>query len=166
MIDVATSLVGRKCIRYIPGHPELGQSPESGFDCSGFVRYVLTVAGLALPDYLRVDGKTSQIRHTNEFFDYYGLAVQSSRKLPGDLIFFSSHGWGPTHMGIVKDFDHYIHAPGYDGQEVEESEIKLNNIEPNSSKRHRVIYDQNPIGYKSPITEHLESSYRVHQEAI
>ena len=38
IVEQASRLVGSRCIRYV--NPESGESPE-GFDCSGFVRYVL-----------------------------------------------------------------------------------------------------------------------------
>ena len=45
---------------YVIGHPELGQSSEKGFDCSGFARFVLTQAGICIPDYIGIGKSVSK----------------------------------------------------------------------------------------------------------
>lgn len=115
--------------------PEQGRSPETGFDCSGFVTFVLHEVGVGLPD----------IRHTNEYFDAYGIYVHDPK--PGDLIFFSKKGYAPTHMGFVYDQDHFIQAPGHDHRVVEVT--KWLTAPPTGSGEHR-IYTRNPIGFKRP----------------
>src|SRR5689334_9834540 len=100
IIDVAESLLGAPGMRYVRGHPELGQSPEAGFDCSGFVRFVLAQSGFAVGSHLGPEAEIRETRHANELWDHYGITVDQDYALPGDLIFFSRQGWWPTHVGI------------------------------------------------------------------
>jgi cell wall-associated NlpC family hydrolase len=77
-------------IRYVYG----GTSPHSGFDCSGFVRFVYAHFGVALPHSSYGD------------FDR-GRRVSRSSLRPGDLVFFDSVG----HVGIYVGNGRFIHAP-------------------------------------------------------
>jgi peptidoglycan DL-endopeptidase LytE len=77
-------------IRYVYG----GTSPRSGFDCSGFVRFVYAHFGIALPHSSYGD------------FDR-GHRVSRSSLRPGDLVFFDSVG----HVGIYVGNGRFIHAP-------------------------------------------------------
>lgn len=63
-----------------------GQSP-SGFDCSGFAQFVFGHLGIHL--------------ERSSFGQYEeGVPVDQSALIPGDLVFFSSNGSGPSHVGI------------------------------------------------------------------
>jgi cell wall-associated NlpC family hydrolase len=77
-------------IRYTWG----GTSPRSGFDCSGFVRYVFAHFGISLA-------------HSSyaQFAD--GRRVTRSTLRPGDLVFFDGLG----HVGIYIGNGRFIHAP-------------------------------------------------------
>lgn len=75
-----------------------GASP-SGFDCSGFVYYVLKQVGLS--PYRTPDGQYQQ-----------GTAVAKSQLKTGDIVFFSSNsGRSITHVGIYTGNGQFIHAP-------------------------------------------------------
>ena len=88
----AMSLTG---IKYKYG----GSSPESGFDCSGFVRYVFSQAtNLALPPTARA---ISQI----------GKSVKKDELQPGDLVFFNTLKSAFSHVGIYIGDNKFIHAP-------------------------------------------------------
>jgi cell wall-associated NlpC family hydrolase len=78
-----------------------GDRPDTGFDCSGFVRYVFGQSRLTVP------------RTVDEQF-HAGHAVDRDHPSAGDLIFFSTTGPGATHVGIVLDADArtFVHAPG------------------------------------------------------
>lgn len=78
-----------------------GTTPTTGFDCSGFVRYVFQQYRLDVP------------RTVAEQFRV-GREVDHARMTAGDLIFFSTTGPGATHVGIVVDPDArtFVHAPG------------------------------------------------------
>jgi cell wall-associated NlpC family hydrolase len=71
-----------------------GSSPRSGFDCSGFVRYVYAHFGVSLP-------------HSSyaQFGDGRGVSRGGLR--PGDLVFFDALG----HVGLYVGNGRFIHAP-------------------------------------------------------
>lgn len=83
-------------IRYRRG----GRNPESGFDCSGFVRYVfLHSIGLKLP-------ATSAAQYVD------GVKVARNDMRSGDLVFFRTSGKNRiSHVGIYLDDGRFIHAP-------------------------------------------------------
>jgi cell wall-associated NlpC family hydrolase len=77
-------------IRYVYG----GSSPRSGFDCSGFVRYVYAHFGISLA-------------HSSYAQFGRGRRVARRRLRPGDLVFFDGLG----HVGIYVGNGRFIHAP-------------------------------------------------------
>ena len=79
-----------------------GGIDPSGFDCSGFVRYVYEQHGVAMPRQVR-----DQFR--------VGKNVDRDRLEPGDLVFFSTTAPGASHVGIVIGGDQFIHAPSERG---------------------------------------------------
>jgi peptidoglycan DL-endopeptidase CwlO len=85
-----------KLARHMLGVPYRwgGTSPSSGFDCSGFVRFVYGRLGISLPHSSYAD---------------FGLGRGVARRWlrPGDLVFF--HGLG--HVGIYTGHGKFIHAP-------------------------------------------------------
>lgn len=97
----ALSLVG---IRYRYG----GSTPQSGFDCSGFVRYVLRKA-----DSLYV-GRTAASMAAE------GQPVQQDDLRMGDLVFFDTRGARYSHVGIYLGRGRFIHAPSRGGRVREE----------------------------------------------
>ena len=88
----AFSLTG---IKYTYG----GKTPETGFDCSGFVSYVFRNAvNLTLPPTARA---ISQI----------GKTVKKDELQPGDLVFFNTLKSAFSHVGIYIGDNKFIHAP-------------------------------------------------------
>ena len=77
-------------VRYVYG----GTSPRSGFDCSGFTRFVYAHFGIALPHY---SGAQFQMGHR----------VSERGLRPGDLVFFDGLG----HVGLYIGGGRFIHAP-------------------------------------------------------
>ena len=77
-------------VRYVYG----GSSPRSGFDCSGFVRYVYAHFGVSLPH-------SSYAQFTD------GRRVSRRSLRPGDLVFFDGVG----HVGLYVGNGRFIHAP-------------------------------------------------------
>ena len=76
-----------------------GNSPETGFDCSGFVRYVFhNAANLTLPPTARA---ISQL----------GKTVKKEELQPGDLVFFNTLKSAFSHVGIYIGDNKFIHAP-------------------------------------------------------
>jgi len=92
----ALSLTG---IRYQYG----GNSPETGFDCSGFVRYVYQqAASLTLP---RSAIEISRL----------GTKVPKDELQPGDLVFFNTLKSAFSHVGIYLGDNRFIHSPSSGG---------------------------------------------------
>jgi cell wall-associated NlpC family hydrolase len=76
-----------------------GASPETGFDCSGFVQYVFRqTAGLMLPR-----SSFDQIR--------MGQEIAPDELQPGDLVFFNTMRATASHVGIYIGENRFIHAP-------------------------------------------------------
>jgi len=87
----AYSLVGS---RYRSG----GNSPATGFDCSGFVQYVFSVTGKKISR-----STSSQL--------YEGTAVSRSNMQPGDIIVWSTNASNaPTHVALYVGNGNMIHA--------------------------------------------------------
>lgn len=76
-----------------------GNSPDTGFDCSGLVQYVYSRgAGLALP------------RNTQSLSEV-GAPVPPEALAPGDLVFFDTLRKPYSHVGIYLGDHRFIHAP-------------------------------------------------------
>ena len=80
-----------------------GGADPRGFDCSGLVQYVFAQRGIALP---RSVGNQSRV----------GIAIPRQSIEAGDLVFFSTAGAGPSHVGIAIDRETFVHAPSSSGQ--------------------------------------------------
>jgi cell wall-associated NlpC family hydrolase len=78
-----------------------GQSPASGFDCSGLVRWSYGKLGIELP-------------HSSYALYSEGRSVSRARMKPGDVLFFSGLG----HVGLYLGDGEMVHAP-YTGRNVE-----------------------------------------------
>ncbi len=80
-----------------------GNTPESGFDCSGLVAYVFRdMLDLRLP---RTSGELAKVQ---------GPRIEPMRLAPGDLVFFGSRG-SVTHVGIYVGEGRFVHAPSSGG---------------------------------------------------
>lgn len=79
-----------------------GGADPTGFDCSGFVQYVLAKFDWRLP------------RETRAQFSV-GTRVPRDAIQAGDLVFFSTVADGASHVGIAVDADEFVHAPNSRG---------------------------------------------------
>jgi len=113
IVEYAKTLLG---VKYQYG----GSSPESGFDCSGFVYYVYKQFGITLE-------RSSKDQSQN------GTKVDKANLIPGDLVFFDTNGGlnAVNHVGIYIGDGNFIHASS------------------GSSKRKVVISNLNDGFYKS-----------------
>lgn len=76
-----------------------GSSPDSGFDCSGLVKYVFRSAlGIELPRVSRDMAKSGE------------LISDRSKLTAGDLVFFGRRG-RVDHVGIYVGEGQFVHAP-------------------------------------------------------
>lgn len=102
IVAVARSQIGT---RYRFG----GTTPRRGFDCSGFVRYVLGALQLVLP---RTADQQSRIGD--------GVPKDTTQLRPGDLLTFG-RGNRVTHIGIYVGNGRYVHASPTAGRVIETS---------------------------------------------
>ncbi|MES2007372.1 C40 family peptidase [Cupriavidus basilensis] len=80
-----------------------GNTPDSGFDCSGLVRYVvLRAANVNLP-------------RTTEAMGDRGVPLERSQVASGDLVFFNTTGRANSHVGIYVGQNRFVHAPSTGG---------------------------------------------------
>lgn len=80
-----------------------GNTPDTGFDCSGLINYVFRdVLDLRLP------------RSTRELAAWQGPRIDPARLAGGDLVFFGSNGQ-VTHAGIYVGEGRFVHAPSSGG---------------------------------------------------
>jgi cell wall-associated NlpC family hydrolase len=82
-----------------------GNTPDSGFDCSGLIGYVYRdAAGISLP------------RSTREMIGMRAPNVGKDALQSGDLIFFATNGGSQvSHAGIYVGEGRFVHAPATGG---------------------------------------------------
>ena len=78
-----------------------GESPQTGFDCSGLVRWAYGQVGIDLP-------------HNSYALYGEGRRVRAGRMEPGDILFFEGLG----HVGLYLGNGRMVHAP-QTGRDVE-----------------------------------------------
>jgi cell wall-associated NlpC family hydrolase len=80
-----------------------GNSPETGFDCSGFVRHVFhSTLGIELP---------RSSREINEL----GEKITANELRPGDLVFYNTLRRAFSHVGIYLGEGRFVHSPSSGG---------------------------------------------------
>jgi murein DD-endopeptidase len=94
---------GQLGVRYSSG----GNSPLTGFDCSGFTLWVFLQHGISLP---------------RQSYDQYrlGQQVKAGEFRSGDLVFFEIEKKGASHVGIYVDQGWFIHCSSTGGSVREE----------------------------------------------
>ncbi|HCJ28185.1 MAG TPA: hydrolase Nlp/P60 [Pseudomonas sp.] len=97
-----------------------GNTPDSGFDCSGLIGYVYRgAAGLALP------------RTTHEMSSMGGASVRRDSLQAGDLLFFAtSGGRRVSHAAIYVGEGRFVHAPSSGGT------VRLDNLSDRYWQKH------------------------------
>ncbi len=106
-----------------------GNTPKTGFDCSGFTKYVYAKKGVSLPRVSRDQakiGKRVNLRYTQ----------------PGDLVFFGK-GRKVSHVAMVienkKGEIYVIHSTSSKG-------VKIDNITQSNYWKPRILYARNILG--------------------
>ncbi|WP_454254862.1 C40 family peptidase [Pseudomonas sp. Marseille-Q8238] len=99
--DVLMSAIGLVGTPYRYG----GNTPDSGFDCSGLIGYVYrNSAGIQLP------------RSTREMIGIRAPSVGRDALQSGDLVFFATNGGSQvSHAGIYVGEGRFVHAPSSGG---------------------------------------------------
>jgi len=98
ILATANSFIG---VPYVFG----GTTP-SGFDCSGYTRYVFATAGINLP------------RMADEQYRV-GYSVPKNSLQPGDLVFFETYEPGISHSGIYMGNGQFISATSSRGVAID-----------------------------------------------
>jgi cell wall-associated NlpC family hydrolase len=91
VVDYALSLQG---VPYRYGK----DSPQEGFDCSGFIKHVYERQGLSLPR------TTREMARSLPSISIHDLSS-------GDLVFFNTNGRPFSHVGLYISDNNFIHAP-------------------------------------------------------
>ena len=95
LVSLAQSFMG---VPYVWG----GAGP-GGFDCSGFIYYLIAQHGLNVPR--MADGQFN-----------VGMPIEKGQIQAGDLVFFSTYEPGPSHVGIYMGDGNFIHASSAAGR--------------------------------------------------
>ena len=88
-----------------------GNSPDSGLDCSGFVRYVFLASGVAT------------LPRTAAELKAVGRYIGKGDLRTGDLVFYKTIKNSISHVGIYLGDRKFIHAPSTGG------EVRIENID-------------------------------------
>lgn len=78
----------------------LGGTDPSGFDCSGFVQYVLARHAVPMP---------------RTVIQQFVVGSRAQDVEAGDLVFFRTAGRSASHVGIALDGESFVHAPNSRG---------------------------------------------------
>ncbi|HUF24004.1 MAG TPA: C40 family peptidase [Vicinamibacterales bacterium] len=78
----------------------LGGADPTGFDCSGFVQYVLRQHAVDMP---------------RTVVEQFQVGARTREIAPGDLVFFQTEGSKASHVGIAVDGESFVHAPNSRG---------------------------------------------------
>lgn len=98
--DLVETAMGFLGVRYKRG----GNTAETGFDCSGFVRAIYEQSfGLILPRSAGEQAKATQ-------------KIDRDDLKPGDLVFFNTMRRAFSHVGIYLGDKRFVHAPSTGGQ--------------------------------------------------
>lgn len=98
-LQVVRDALSLKGISYQYGE----ETPEKGFDCSGFVQYVYGRHGVNLP------------RTAYEMAASLPALDETFRE-PGDLVFFNTTGIPYSHVGIYIGRNRFVHASSAQGE--------------------------------------------------
>jgi murein DD-endopeptidase len=90
--------VAQQATRQVGAPYRYGGVTPQGFDCSGLVYFAYRQAGIAVP------------RSVAEQYRY-AKPLRLADAQPGDVLFFRLGSRGASHVGIVTEGEHFVHAP-------------------------------------------------------
>jgi len=103
-------LVIREASRYVGiAYRAGGTSPRTGFDCSGYTRYVFARLGISIP-------RVSRAQYASM------IHISRAEAVPGDLVFFHDPNGRVYHAGIYAGGNTVWHSP-HTGTRVQHSRI-------------------------------------------
>ena len=97
--DISIAAIGLVGVPYRYG----GNTPKSGFDCSGLIGYVYKNAA------------NKKIPRTTDEIGKIGQSLGNQTPAPGDLVFFNTQGSPHSHVGIYVGKGRFVHAPSKGG---------------------------------------------------
>jgi cell wall-associated NlpC family hydrolase len=103
-----------------------GNTPQTGFDCSGLVVYVIK------------NTRQKNVPRTTTELGKYGQSLALETPSPGDLVFFNTLGENHSHVGIYVGQGRFVHAPTTGGT-VRIDDIKNPYWAPRYTEARRVI---------------------------
>ncbi len=122
-------------VRYRRG----GNSEETGFDCSGFVRAVYEkTAGLVLPRRAKDQAASTEV-------------IDKSELQPGDLVFFNTMRRAFSHVGVYLGDGKFIHSPRT-GQQVRVEDMQASYWKKRFNGARRVALDDDAVQRISAAT--------------
>jgi cell wall-associated NlpC family hydrolase len=106
-----------------------GNTPESGFDCSGLIGYVYQRAASITPP------------RSVQLISAWGQAVPATHVRSGDLVIFGTRG-SASHAGVYVGQSRFVHAPSTGGT------VRLNSIRETYWAARMMMY-RRPVGLTS-----------------
>jgi cell wall-associated NlpC family hydrolase len=103
-----------------------GNTPQTGFDCSGLVVYVIK------------NTRQKNVPRTTTEMGKYGQSLSLETPAPGDLVFFNTMGESHSHVGIYVGQGRFVHAPSTGGT-VRIEDIRNSYWGPRYTEARRVI---------------------------
>lgn len=123
--ELVATAMGFMGLRYRRG----GNSEESGFDCSGFVRAVYQkTAGLVLPRRAKDQAASTEV-------------IDKGDLKPGDLVFFNTMRRAFSHVGVYLGDGKFIHSPRT-GQSVRVDDLQASYWKKRFNGARRVALDE------------------------
>ncbi|GGN97746.1 C40 family peptidase [Saccharibacillus kuerlensis] len=99
----ASSVPIKSAVSQVAGTPyKYGGTTTSGFDCSGFTRYIFKKFGINLPRTAASQAKQ-------------GTTVSKANLRVGDLVFFNTTGRGISHVGFYMGGGKFAHSSSSKG---------------------------------------------------
>lgn len=125
LVSTAMGFMG---LRYRRG----GNSAESGFDCSGFVRAIYQkTAGLVLPRQAKDQAASTEV-------------IDKRDLKPGDLVFFNTMRRAFSHVGVYVGDGKFIHSPRT-GQSVRIEDMNVSYWKKRFNGARRVALDSDAM---------------------
>ena len=120
--DISISAIGLVGVPYRWG----GNTPSSGFDCSGLIVYVVDKT------------RHKKLPRTTTEMAKIGFSLEDKPPAPGDLVFFNTTGDSHSHVGIYVGKGRFVHAPSTGGT-VRLDDIKTSYWSARYTEARRVI---------------------------